>query len=649
MALRSATGRSLVIGLLASLCVVGGSPRASAEPTWLPTVDATPAISGRYDVAHLPDDTTALVWDQQDDEGNTNVYYATRAPGEVHFSSGEPLSGPGAWDPELVVDEQGAVTVAWLSSDATVQATRLEPGATQWTSPRTVTRPGAQGVHLVVSPNGTVTVVSEQSVYDVELALELSSVDARTLAPGGSWSAPQVVAAETPGYITDLRAAVDGAGAVTAVWVQNDDRVRLASNQGGGGYVEVPVVDDDTALSRKPDVAATPSGGVVVSWAQSAPSGGEEVVVATRAAGGSFTEPVPVADLHEVQAVYGTEVVVDPAGTTTVFFSTQTGPSPDAVFTMIAATRPVGGRFSSQALAVDTFELDDVHVAVASDGAVTAAWWRGFYPDHISSVQAVHRAAGGRFGAIADLAPDDPSTEEDDAGNAPAVTVDADGDATVVWVTYGGPHDPRLRSRVLDTAGPRLRDLSVPAAATSGTAVAMSVSAVDAWSEPSAVAWSFGDGATSTAATTSHTYAAPGTYQVTATAVDGVGNTSSRTRAINVGASVAPPLARDRIAPALSRARVKPKTLPVDAKATLRVTSTEPAALVAVVQRKTAHGWKRAVRKRSAVERGANTEKLFGKAAQLRLKPGKYRVRLVATDAAGNASATTTAAFRVDP
>ncbi len=64
---------------------------------------------------------------------------------------------------------------------------------------------------------------------------------------------------------------------------------------------------------------------------------------------------------------------------------------------------------------------------------------------------------------------------------------------------------------------------------------------------------------------------------------------------------------------------------------------------------KTARGWKRLGRKQWSVGRGANTEKLYGKAAQLRLTPGTYRILVVATDAAGNTSTTTTAGFRVSP
>ena len=107
----------------------------------------------------------------------------------------------------------------------------------------------------------------------------------------------------------------------------------------------------------------------------------------------------------------------------------------------------------------------------------------------------------------------------------------------------------RVESRVLDTAGPRLTDLDVPALATTGSPVAMTASAVDAWSGPPTLAWSFGDGATATGPTTSHAYAA-GSYVVRVTATDRAGNTTSMTRTISVG-----PAAPDTTAPVLTGAR----------------------------------------------------------------------------------------------
>lgn len=52
--------------------------------------------------------------------------------------------------------------------------------------------------------------------------------------------------------------------------------------------------------------------------------------------------------------------------------------------------------------------------------------------------------------------------------------------------------------------------------------------------------WNFGDGATAAGATAAHTYAAPGTYQVTLTVADAQGLTATSTAPVTVAANVAP-------------------------------------------------------------------------------------------------------------
>ena len=139
-------------------------------------------------------------------------------------------------------------------------------------------------------------------------------------------------------------------------------------------------------------------------------------------------------------------------------------------------------------------------------------------------------------------------------------------------------------------------------------------------------------------------YAAAGSYVVRVTATDGAGNTTTLTRTIVVGPAAGP----DSTAPVLSGARLSPGRLPTGEGARLRVTSTERAALAGVVQRRREGRWRAVGTKRWSLRAGANDRVFYGKTAEQRLTSGTYRVRLTATDPAGNTSATTTIRFRVD-
>jgi hypothetical protein len=69
-----------------------------------------------------------------------------------------------------------------------------------------------------------------------------------------------------------------------------------------------------------------------------------------------------------------------------------------------------------------------------------------------------------------------------------------------------------------------------------------------------------------------------------------------------------------------------------------------------VVERRRPDGqWGEVGTKRWSLQAGRGSKTFYGKAAQVRLHSGKHRVRLVATDVAGNASSPVVVRFRVGP
>jgi PKD repeat protein len=94
---------------------------------------------------------------------------------------------------------------------------------------------------------------------------------------------------------------------------------------------------------------------------------------------------------------------------------------------------------------------------------------------------------------------------------------------------------------VYDATAPSTPSVSAPATGVTGTPVDMTASATDDWSTP-VIGWSFGDGAIGFGNSVTHTYTAPGTYTVTATAVDAAGNTKANTATIVVSDAIVPPV-----------------------------------------------------------------------------------------------------------
>ena len=96
-----------------------------------------------------------------------------------------------------------------------------------------------------------------------------------------------------------------------------------------------------------------------------------------------------------------------------------------------------------------------------------------------------------------------------------------------LWSRSDGT-DERAEAAGYDAAGPQLLGLQVPTMNTPGSPLTFSVTPLDVWS-PVVTVWNFGDGASASGATVTHTYAVDGTFIATVTSTDAVGNSSSAT------------------------------------------------------------------------------------------------------------------------
>jgi hypothetical protein len=303
---------------------------------------------------------------------------------------------------------------------------------------------------------------------------------------------------------------------------------------------------------------------------------------------------------------------------------------------------------------------DTPQVAFDPRGNALAVWNGG---DKGSVQAAVRPAATGVWETPVDI-----SGAGQDAW-FPQVAFDAQGNAVAVWHRhYNG--NTVVQAAGYDAAGPLLQALSIPSTGIAGRPLSLSVAPLDVWSGLGATNWGFGDGATASDTRVTHTYAAPGSYNVTATSADVLANTTTETRTITIRRATAA-VTRLRLAPAKFRAaRSGPSATTAAARTATSVSYTLNVAARArfTVQRasggRTVSGQcvtptrsngarKRCTRflaVRGSFTRtrpaGADRFTFTGRLTGHALKPGRYR--LVATPTAnGHAGKPTRAGFRI--
>jgi hypothetical protein len=278
-----------------------------------------------------------------------------------------------------------------------------------------------------------------------------------------------------------LRLAVAGTQ-VVVVWSQGASPEEVFASRGtiGGGLTVSIDLSDATQNSESPSVATDPAGDSVVTWFVPPTSGViSDIRASTSSADGPFPLPTQTADLAEVASLtaLGTATAMGPAGQAIVTWSHSAG----------------GGHQS----------------AVGTSWTPTA----GFTPVQTISASGEHVGIGTQDAA--DPLGDDVASWNDETG---AIAI-----------------------APFDAAPPELGAPAIPASASVGSAASFSVaSPLDIWSPAVAVTWSFGDGTSASGDAVSHAYTRPGSFPVTVTAADLLGNTSEQSGSIAITAAPAP-------------------------------------------------------------------------------------------------------------
>jgi hypothetical protein len=271
------------------------------------------------------------------------------------------------------------------------------------------------------------------------------------------------------------------------------------------------------------------------------------------------------------------------------------------------------------------------------------------------------------------LAPDSPAIE---TGNPAALagdesTTDRDGNPRVNDGNFDcvNARDKGAYEFVGSNTGTPVPQISAAASAAPGSPVSFAGHATDEQPESAlAFHWTFSDGGSADTQNVTHTFAAPGTYQASLAVTDKCGHVGHSTRSISVAVPLGPPAPpqADTVAPSVSALSVTNKTFGVGKRARkprgthFLFTLSEPAAVKIAIEQagkgrrvgKQCRKPTAKLRKKKACTRyrrrgvlsvagkaGANSVAFSGRLKGKALKPGRYRGRISATDAAGNLSA----------
>lgn len=230
-----------------------------------------------------------------------------------------------------------------------------------------------------------------------------------------TWSPAATVSAPN-GVSSQQQVAIDAKGAATVVWAEEvaDGRRAIKSSQrpSGGTWSSPRTLSDATRDASEPQVAASSDGLAVAAWTI-AEAGGRRVMAAQRTASGSWSTPAAVSAMGGVSRP---RLAGNVSGDAVLMWHQRNG---------LRAVRLTDGKWQSP----QPVSAGGLQHEVALDNAGTAyAAWRLADSDRIYRIQASRGSSNGHWGTAKTL------SRPGRNGEHPAVAVDGQGGATVIWV-----------------------------------------------------------------------------------------------------------------------------------------------------------------------------------------------------------------------
>jgi PKD domain len=554
------SGRGVLLVLALALIAAFAAAPAHAAPTWLAAskLSATGFDAEQPQVRTNSHGDAVAVWVR-----NGVVEAAGRQAGGAAWTAAVPISNKAekSEQPVVALDAGGDAVAAWLSVEgleASIQYSTRTGLAGTWQTPKTLKELGMlelgqPGPNVAVDARGD-GVIGWRS----KKVLETSSRTA-----GGSFQTQETLSeeAETMGA---PELGIDSAGDETADWEQNSGVIVIdAARRAAGGKWGPPEEISPPNGVNVPSVAVDSRGDAVAIWEHTFEEGGtgtmeEHIEAATRPAGAAKWGPPAVLTRTETGKgeAGNQQVAIDAQGDAVVIWERMV----KAQETVEASEDRASSSTFSPPVAVSRgagVREGGPQVAVSEQGGALVLWER------FDGKNDLIEASSGVATSTA-WQPPVPISALGQNAREPAVALDAQGNAAAVWARFDGTSYV-AEGAGFDAAGPLLDALSIPTAGGVGQALAFSASPFDVWSALGVTTWTFGDGASALGASVTHAYATPGTYTVTVTGTDALGNATTATAPVSITAPGGKPLA---IAPKITGAHLTHSRFRVTNRAT---------------------------------------------------------------------------------
>jgi hypothetical protein len=429
-------------------------------------------------------------------------------------------AGQNASKPQVAFDSQGDAVAVWQrhnGSQEIVQASVRPVSSGTWQTPVNLSEAGQNASNSQVAFDSQGDAVAVWQRHNGSQEIVQASVRP---AYSGIWQTP-VSLSEAGQNASAPQVAFDSRGDAVAVWERENGSnqiVQASVRPASSGTWQAPVNLSETGWnSFEPQLAVDPEGDAVVVWRRTNGISGEFIQASVMpVSSGIWQAPVALSETGE--NAESPQVVFDSQGDATAVWQRYNGSN----YIVQTSARPAssGTWQTPVSLSEAGQNASNPQVAFDSQCDAVAVWQRHNGSQEI--VQAsVRPASSGTWQTPVSL------SEAGQNASAPQVALDPSGDALAVWQRHNGGQEI-VQGAGYHGAGPLLNEVSIPISATAGQSLSFSVTPVDVWSALGETSWSFGDGSSAGGTSVAHTYASAGSYEVTLTSIDALGNTTMR-------------------------------------------------------------------------------------------------------------------------